>query len=244
MSALSVRKTYDDGTDPTEQQLDDIRESIEEFFNVTQVTDDNIQDDGITASTKLVDASISAEKIGSSAATTAKFIDGSVTAAKITDGAVTTAKLANSNVTRAKMAAANYGVSSNITGNYTSDTDTLAATTLLTTSGRPVRITMAPISGGGSTGPYVMTSTSSTSPANNSRMIFKLYRDGVQIDGCILAYQAPGIGHIVRWPGTVLNFYDFTPSAGAHTYTLYVATFSSVGGVTLSFEGVLLAYEL
>lgn len=244
MSQLSVRKTYEDGTDPTEQQLDDIRESIEEFFNVTKVNDDNIQDDGITGSDKLVDESVSAEKVASSAAETAKFQNGAVTAAKLAAGSVTTGKIAATNVTRAKMAAVNYAVSSDINTVFTSASETTVGTAVLTTGGRPVRISMMPRSGGGSNGPSLQVYTASTSASNDSRMTFTLYRDGTQIDKTIISMRAPEIGHMFSVPGTTLNFYDMNPSAAEHTYVLKVAVNSAAFGISITINGRLMVYEL
>lgn len=50
MPALSITKTYQDGDILTEADLDNIRESIEEFFNTTGIDSDNIQAGGVAAS--------------------------------------------------------------------------------------------------------------------------------------------------------------------------------------------------
>lgn len=50
MPALSITKTYQDGDILTEADLDNIRESIEEFFNTTGIDSDNIQVGGVAAS--------------------------------------------------------------------------------------------------------------------------------------------------------------------------------------------------
>lgn len=47
MPALSITKTYQDGDILTEADLDNIRESIENFFNVTGIDSDNIQPGGV-----------------------------------------------------------------------------------------------------------------------------------------------------------------------------------------------------
>ncbi len=115
MPALDARRTYADGSILFESDLDAVVDDIETLLNTTLLDDDNIQDQGITASTKLVDASISSGKIATSAITTAKIADDAVTAAKVADGAidaaaklasdvVTTAKILDANVTTAKIA--------------------------------------------------------------------------------------------------------------------------------------------
>lgn len=50
MPALSITKTYQDGDILTEADLDNIRESIEGFFNTTGIDTDNIQAGGVAAS--------------------------------------------------------------------------------------------------------------------------------------------------------------------------------------------------
>ncbi len=118
MPQLDVRRLYEDGSILFAADLDAIIDDIETLLNSTKLNDDNIQDAGITGSTKLVDGSVTAGKIGSSAVTTAKINDDAVTAAKIADGAiddaaklasnvVTTAKILDSNVTTAKIADSN-----------------------------------------------------------------------------------------------------------------------------------------
>ena len=53
MPTLSITKSYADGDILLEADLDAIRTSIQTFFNVTGIDDDNIQNAGITRSTKL-----------------------------------------------------------------------------------------------------------------------------------------------------------------------------------------------
>lgn len=94
MGTLSITKHWLNGQILLESDLDYIKNDTETFLNVTKLDDDNIQDAGITASSKLVDGSISSAKIAASAVTTAKIADGAVTTAKILDANVTYAKLA------------------------------------------------------------------------------------------------------------------------------------------------------
>ena len=103
MPTLSISKTYQDGDVLFEVDLDNIKNDLETFFNITKIDDSNLLDAGITASTKIEDETISTGKIASSAVTTAKITDGSVTATKFADSAVTTAKITDANVTTAKI---------------------------------------------------------------------------------------------------------------------------------------------
>lgn len=93
MATLTITKEWANGEILLESDLDFIKNDVETFLNVTGIDDDNIQDVGITASSKLVDGSIS----------TAKLAGSSVTAPKIASDAVTTIKILDANVTVAKL---------------------------------------------------------------------------------------------------------------------------------------------
>lgn len=76
MPTLTITKTYDTGNVLTETDLDNIKDSIETFINVTKLNDDNLQDDGIsitkltpTARTYLVPTGVLLPYGGSSAPT-------------------------------------------------------------------------------------------------------------------------------------------------------------------------------
>ncbi len=49
MPTLTITKTYQDGNVLTEADLDNIKDSIETFINVTKLDDDNLQDNGISS---------------------------------------------------------------------------------------------------------------------------------------------------------------------------------------------------
>lgn len=107
MPTLNINKSYADGEVLFESDLDNIINDTETFINVTKLDDDNLQDNGITASLKLVDGTITTAKLASDAVTTAKIIDDAVTTSKIINDAVTTAKILDANVTTAKILDAN-----------------------------------------------------------------------------------------------------------------------------------------
>ncbi len=104
MPQLDARREYADGTILFAADLDAIIDDIETLLNSTKLNDDNIQDGGITGSTKLVDGSVSAGKLATNAVTTVKIEDDAVTAAKVADGAIDlAAKLGSSVVTTIKI---------------------------------------------------------------------------------------------------------------------------------------------
>ena len=113
MATLSIPKNYADGTVLFESDLDDIKDNLETFVNVTKLNDDNIQDQGINASTKLADNSITGDKLAPAivddvtielVSDVLRIKDDGVTTAKIADNSVTTDKIADLNVTNAKIA--------------------------------------------------------------------------------------------------------------------------------------------
>ena len=103
MSSLSIPREYLDGNVLTQAELDDALDSVETFVNVTKINDDNIQNSGITASDKLLNASISEAKLGVNSVSTAKIQDSAVTTVKILDSAVTNAKIATDAVHAAQI---------------------------------------------------------------------------------------------------------------------------------------------
>lgn len=132
MATITITKNYDDGTLLEEAELDPFKNNTETFLNNTKINDDNIQNAGVTASTKLQDGSISAAKMGtssvgesnlaSSAVTTITLNDLAVTTAKITDSSVTTAKIADGTVATADFAASSVTYPKT-TLNYVTDVD-------------------------------------------------------------------------------------------------------------------------
>ena len=94
MPELDVTRNYDDTLDLTEAQLDVIKESLETFFNSTQLDSTNFQTGGITTDS-LEDGAVTSAKIPDEAITTSKVAAGAVTTAKIGDGQITFDKLAD-----------------------------------------------------------------------------------------------------------------------------------------------------
>lgn len=107
MPTLTITKTYADGLVLLEADLDHIKNDIETFLNFsaggTGINDDNIQNQGITASSKIVASSVITSLLAGSAVTTPKIADLNVTTAKIADGAVTAIKIADGTIQPAKI---------------------------------------------------------------------------------------------------------------------------------------------
>ena len=104
MSTISIQKQWADGEVLLEADLDYIKSGIETFLNTTGISDDNIQNASITASSKLIDSTITAAKLATDSVTTIKILAENVTAAKLASDSVTTTKILAENVTAAKLA--------------------------------------------------------------------------------------------------------------------------------------------
>lgn len=63
MATLVIPKNYEDATVMFESDLDDFRDSVQTFINVTKLNDDNLQNAGITGSTKLIDGTVTGTKL-------------------------------------------------------------------------------------------------------------------------------------------------------------------------------------
>lgn len=127
MPTFTMTKNWDDGTVLTESQLDDIKNSVETFLNVTKLDGDNIATSGI-ATTNIADGAVTAAKLAASvagnglaggagtvlsvnvdnstvelSADSVQVKDAGIVAAKIASDAVTTVKILDSNVTTGKI---------------------------------------------------------------------------------------------------------------------------------------------
>ena len=103
MPLLTVTKTYADLQVLNESDLDNIKDSIETFINVTKLDGDNIQNLAITEAL-IATGAVTETKIGADAVTTSKIKALNVTAGKLAVDSVETAKIKDANVTLAKMA--------------------------------------------------------------------------------------------------------------------------------------------
>jgi hypothetical protein len=182
MPTLSISKNYADGDPLFEADLDAIRDDIETFLNTTKLDNSNIQDNGVDASLKLVDGTVTGGKLASAAVTTSKIADSAVTTGKIADlnvttgkladSAVTTAKIADSNVTTAKIADSNVTTAkiadSNVTTAKIADSNVttakIADSNVTTAKIADANVTKAKLAALGqqAAGPVSFTSTGST----------------------------------------------------------------------------------
>lgn len=103
MPKLSATRTYVDEQSPVQSDFDAFIDDIEILVNTIQLDNDNFQSDGIDASLKIVDETVTANqirnnnlpasKLAANAVSTEKFEDRSVTEAKLANGSVTTDKV-------------------------------------------------------------------------------------------------------------------------------------------------------
>jgi hypothetical protein len=250
MASINISRTYADGVTLFEADLDAICESVEAFINTTKLNDDNIQDAGITASTKLVDGTVTAPKLASDSVTTAKITDANVTAAKlasdsvttakILDANVTTAKIADAAITQAKRAALGEQVSSS-SGTYSTSSISYSDVTNLsveiTTTGRRVRLLLIP---DGTTSPssIKLRSGSSTTASGEMRIL-----RGVS-DICYFEFLQGALGTDtqIAYPVSSIVFEE-TPAAGTYTYKLQAVVGNTFNALQVN-RAKLVAYEL
>ena len=85
MGLIAITKNYKAGDILLEADLDAMKDSIEAFLNTEGCTDNNIAADSITASTKLLNASVNADKLAANAIGTSNILDANITLAKLAD---------------------------------------------------------------------------------------------------------------------------------------------------------------
>lgn len=237
MSTLSITKDYNTGEPVFEADLDAMKSSVETFVNTTKLNDDNIQDNGITASSKIADATITAAKLDADSITTTKINNLAVTTAKLGDLAVDTTALGAAAVTKAKMEAINYARSANISTSVSGNTTTQVASVSLTTTGRPVIIMWTPDSTGATS--LKITGASLTSLSHTAQFL----RDAVATATYTVLMQTIGSADNIdfEWPASTYWSVDM-PAAGTYTYSMTIQTNTSQGDTTV--VGRLLAYEV
>ncbi len=244
MPALNVSKTYDLGDVLFEADLDTIKDSLETFYNETGIDDDNIQDNSITASSKFIDSTVTTATLADINIGTDRLATDSVTTAKFAASAVTTDKFADNSVTRAKLATANQNASAEFNNSVTgiNQTATMGSVTL-TTTGRPVLVTLAPDSSG------ITTVIGRFDLANKSEIEFyvEIYRDSGRIARFPVYFTTSGsLRKHIEIPGSAYWVID-TPAAGSHTYYIKAITGSFVGvaeTLTVGYQGKVFAMEL
>lgn len=244
MANLTVTREYSAGNELKSNELDDFKNSIETFFNSTGLNDDNIQNSGITASSKIISTSpIPLEAFQAGSVTTTKIQDAAVTQDKIADSAVATSNITNANVTRAKLSACNYSISSSInTGEKFNaiSSPSLVGSVSITTTGRPVRVVLTSIAGSN------INDTGIHYQVNTARYLSVGLKVGSNFIGVQnLKLEVPQNTDIVVIPSSLISFID-TPAAGTTTYSIY-SGLDAAGSSGTTFYHInckILAYEL
>jgi hypothetical protein len=219
MPILTITKNYDDGLVPTEQMLDDIKNSIEIWANTTKLNSDNLQ---------------------SSAATTAKYAALSVDALALGASSITTAKIADGSITQLKRAELTYSsgvTSSTFTSTSSSYVDIDNLSVSFTSTGRPVQLMLVPADPSAVSGIAALNSSSGTAIT-----YFKFIRDSTDLCEIVLGEVKTGASNSFNYmPVSSLQHID-VPSAG--TYTYKVQGKISTGSSFECLRARLVAYEL
>lgn len=250
MAFIDIDRTYGSNKVPTQDDFDNIVDGIEVFLNVTGVSDDNLQNDSITASTKLIDGSITQSKLGVRAVATSNIQDSAVTANKLATGAVTTASIANASITLAKVADNAVDTDNivdgaidpiHVTPNHVRNTwssnqyvlinsgayATVAEKTVETTGGL-LRLTLnpkadTPVTGGAN---FFFTIVNFTE-YYKAGAYCSLYRDGTLISRFFGFVNGSSVPNLYAIPTGGVVIYD-TPAAGTYTYTIKIHGYSEL----------------
>ncbi len=241
MGTLTLTKNYADTTVLFASDFDAILDDLETFLNTTKINDDNIQDDGLTGTTVLLDSSVTTAKLASNSITAAKLVDATVatsdvallavTTAKIIDSAVTTAELASSvvqtgnvastSITKAKVLS-NYVFSDPSTDAVFTDTAGVFSNLSVefTVVGNPVEIRVVPTVDAATYGCFHWADDD-----DDHYPIFQIHRDGVAIasipqkKAVAFSSTADTFAYGLHAIPTLGPFLD-VPGAGTYTYTV------------------------
>lgn len=231
---FTMTKNYQDAQLLLADDLDQMAFSLENFLNFssggTGVNNDNIQDSGLIGS-NLAPGSVVTASIAANSISTDKLATGAVTSIKIANNAITNSKIPDNEITRQKLANPNQDFGSFATTVSGSGLVELASVTL-TTVGRPVYIFLPAFPFSGTPGTNDNSFQQGVNPHPNSlstNLDFEIfvYRDLTLIYEStikLIGRQSVGgttIERRIRIPTGCVQTMD-DPSAGAHTYKLYM----------------------
>lgn len=271
MATITIPREYEDGEILVESDLDAANDAVETFLNTTKINDDNIQNSGITGSTKLVNATVTEAKLATDSVSTLKivneavtnpkigadavngskiaddaidsehYVDGSIDPAHLADLAVTTAKINDLAVTTGKIA------SGAVTQAKRADLgQQLSSTaTFSTTSASYVDITNLSVSIATTGRPVFLilqASGSSLSNFDTANASTLIGINFVRGSTVIAEYRVAGGSTDANWPSSSVSFVD-TPSAGTHTYKCQMKRIGTSANCWIR-ETKLLAFEL
>lgn len=272
MSAIDLPREYADGEILLAADLDAFLDAIETFLNITKLNDENLQNGGITASLKLVNASVTNAKMAADSVDTTQIVNDAVNrdkiaanvagtglaqnvngsleittsgvaTAMIADSAVTTAKINDGAVTQAKRVALGQQTSSASASTNTTSTTYIDIPNLTLS----ITTTGRPVFVGFMTDPAasfdVGLSIGTTAPGSDLEANFKILRDATKVTECkITTGPNPSGSSFIAIPPGAVWTID-TPSAGTYTYKAQYQRVGSNG--TINCDGIkLVAYEL
>jgi hypothetical protein len=247
MPVLTVAKEYAANEALLEAYLDSALDSIEAFINATKLDDANIQDSGITASDKLIDASVVLTNMAANSVGSTQLIVDSVSAEKLasdvagdgltqaSDGSLdvnvddTTVEIAagalrikDGSILQSHMSTAPAAIiSSGDSGSFsTSSTNYVNVTNLsatITTTGRPVLVRLI---GPAATGANFIKVTNATGLTTGYYGSLGITRDAGDKRGLVaLSGQRSGASTWIAVPSQSYWYVDVV-AAGTYTYQM------------------------
>jgi len=213
MPTLTIPKNWASFTTPSEGQLDAAKESIETFFNITKIGQDNISDDAVHTS-NILDGAVTSDKFQLDAVTTVKLSDDAIQSNHLNSNTINASKLSGQ-FALAKTAGPHYTISGATTSGPPAGYTSILSCSLAT-DGRPVLVFI------GSIGP----NPTYIEWTNGAAVVFfRIVRDGYIIyEAGTLFYT--DIATNATTPPTALKI-DL-PAAGGHLYELQVKNPSGI----------------
>jgi len=221
MPILEIIKSYKNGLVLDEDMLDDVKTSVESFFNDAVIDADNIQDGSIT-SDLLASTSVDSDELGT----------GSIVTAGINDAAVTVAKLSSLSISSGSSV-----TTTATTKGLDIGTATVRSETSITTSGGKVmlRLVGSSSSNPGWVGFEDLAATSWPSASGFSLWV-AFCRDGTNVavqKVVLVSADSTAQDTLGRFPPSAFSFVD-SPAAGTYTYGFRVAVTLWDGGGTVA----------
>lgn len=188
---------------------------------------------GITAS-NIANQTVTATQIANQTITATQIANATITSTQMAANSVGTTQLQNGSVTQAKRSALNITSSGAFTSTPTTAGFTLIATLSITTTGRPVALSISPA-------PSISSQGLVAVPLNQNLNVY-IFRDGTRIYSA--QFSSGGItgagGSSITWPSSV-TFTDYGATAATHSYALEANQSNSAGSIQ---NAEFIAYEL
>ncbi len=167
-----------------------------------------------------------------------------ISTGNIATAAVTTAKIASGSVTYVKLSALNRATSnSTLTQYFSSTTETQAegVSASITTSGRPIFVSLRAVNGL----PGRILVQMNAGGATDNAAYIAIYRNGSAVNRVSMGTRQDGTqDHFINYPCSVMSFIDAPDGGVAQVYTLYARVATADSGIVRMENCQLDLYEI